>query len=67
MSSKLPPPPVIVGPGPVALTWRAWSGRGPIERVEVSAYKIPTDAPDPSTHQYCTLSGMIGNNSCGVH
>lgn len=22
---------------------------------------------DPSTHQYCTLGGMIGNDSCGVH
>src|SRR5947208_6679678 len=26
-----------------------------------------TFAPDPSTHEYCTLGGMIGNNSCGVH
>jgi FAD/FMN-containing dehydrogenase/Fe-S oxidoreductase len=24
-------------------------------------------APDPATHEYCTLGGMIGNNSCGVH
>ena len=24
-------------------------------------------APDPSTHEYCNLGGMIGNNSCGVH
>ena len=24
-------------------------------------------APDPSTHNHCTLGGMIGNNSCGVH
>jgi FAD/FMN-containing dehydrogenase/Fe-S oxidoreductase len=24
-------------------------------------------APDPSTHDHCTLGGMIGNNSCGVH
>jgi FAD/FMN-containing dehydrogenase len=23
--------------------------------------------PDPSTHNHCTLGGMIGNNSCGVH
>jgi FAD/FMN-containing dehydrogenase/Fe-S oxidoreductase len=23
--------------------------------------------PDPSTHAWCTLGGMIGNNSCGVH
>jgi FAD/FMN-containing dehydrogenase/Fe-S oxidoreductase len=26
-----------------------------------------TFAPDPATHKYCTLGGMIGNNSCGVH
>ncbi|MEW6473806.1 MAG: FAD-linked oxidase C-terminal domain-containing protein [Actinomycetota bacterium] len=26
-----------------------------------------TFGPDPSTHEYCTLGGMIGNNSCGVH
>ena len=24
-------------------------------------------APDTSTHEYATLGGMIGNNSCGVH
>jgi len=23
--------------------------------------------PDPSTHSRCTIGGMIGNNSCGVH
>ena len=26
-----------------------------------------TFAPDPATHNRCTLGGMIGNNSCGVH
>src|SRR5256714_8345736 len=26
-----------------------------------------TFAPDPATHTHCTLGGMIGNNSCGVH
>src|SRR5438477_1212435 len=26
-----------------------------------------TYGPDPSTHEYCNLGGMIGNNSCGVH
>ena len=26
-----------------------------------------TFGPDPSTHNHCTLGGMIGNNSCGVH
>lgn len=23
--------------------------------------------PDPSTHAWCSIGGMIGNNSCGVH
>ncbi|MBK8902584.1 MAG: FAD-binding protein [Anaerolineaceae bacterium] len=23
--------------------------------------------PDPATHSHCTLGGMIGNNSCGIH
>jgi FAD/FMN-containing dehydrogenase/Fe-S oxidoreductase len=23
--------------------------------------------PDPSTHSHCTIGGMIGNNSCGLH
>jgi len=26
-----------------------------------------TFGPDPATHDHCTLGGMIGNNSCGVH
>jgi FAD/FMN-containing dehydrogenase/Fe-S oxidoreductase len=26
-----------------------------------------TFGPDPSTHNRCTLGGMIGNNSCGAH
>lgn len=26
-----------------------------------------TFGPDPSTHDRCTLGGMIGNDSCGVH
>ena len=26
-----------------------------------------TYAPDPATHSRCTLGGMVGNNSCGVH
>jgi FAD/FMN-containing dehydrogenase/Fe-S oxidoreductase len=26
-----------------------------------------TYGPDPATHNHCTLGGMIGNNSCGVH
>ncbi|MCZ7572433.1 MAG: FAD-binding oxidoreductase [Ardenticatenaceae bacterium] len=26
-----------------------------------------TFGPDPATHNHCTLGGMIGNNSCGIH
>ncbi len=26
-----------------------------------------TFGPDPATHAQCTMGGMIGNNSCGVH
>ncbi len=26
-----------------------------------------TFGPDPSTHNHCTLGGMLGNDSCGVH
>lgn len=26
-----------------------------------------TFGPDPSTHDHCTIGGMLGNNSCGVH
>lgn len=33
-----------------------------------AAYKHGlTFAPDPATHNHCTLGGVIGNNSCGVH
>src|SRR5204862_3663800 len=26
-----------------------------------------TFGPDPATHKWCTIGGMVGNNSCGVH
>jgi len=35
--------------------------RGAAERYNL------TFGPDPATHNHCTLGGMIGNNSCGVH
>ncbi|MEZ4293962.1 MAG: FAD-binding oxidoreductase [Polyangiaceae bacterium] len=35
--------------------------RGAAERYHL------TFGPDPATHAWCTLGGMLGNNSCGVH
>jgi FAD/FMN-containing dehydrogenase/Fe-S oxidoreductase len=35
-------------------------------RNQAEAHKL-TFAPDPSTHNRCTIGGMIGNNSCGTH
>ncbi|HEY1965149.1 MAG TPA: FAD-binding and (Fe-S)-binding domain-containing protein, partial [Acidobacteriaceae bacterium] len=35
-------------------------------RVEAERGQL-TFAPDPATHNRCTIGGMIGNNSCGVH
>lgn len=26
-----------------------------------------TFGPDPSTHEWCVIGGMVGNNSCGMH
>ena len=34
---------------------------------EASEQHTLTFGPDPATHDHCTLGGMIGNNSCGVH
>ena len=39
-----------------------------LDRLREAAEKHKlTYAPDPATHSRCTLGGMIGNNSCGVH
>lgn len=39
-----------------------------LDRVRESAERQHlTFAPDPATHSRCTIGGMIGNNSCGVH
>src|SRR5450759_3043559 len=35
-------------------------------RAEAEKHHL-TFAPDPATHDRCTLGGMIGNNSCGGH
>jgi FAD/FMN-containing dehydrogenase/Fe-S oxidoreductase len=39
-----------------------------LDRVRDASEKFNlTFAPDPATHSRCTIGGMIGNNSCGVH
>ena len=39
-----------------------------LDRLRHAAEKYElTYAPDPASHSRCTLGGMIGNNSCGVH
>jgi FAD/FMN-containing dehydrogenase/Fe-S oxidoreductase len=39
-----------------------------LDRVREAANKFGlTFGPDPSTHNHCTIGGMLGNNSCGVH
>ena len=35
-------------------------------RNETETHQL-TFAPDPSTHNRCSIGGMIGNNSCGPH
>jgi FAD/FMN-containing dehydrogenase/Fe-S oxidoreductase len=35
-------------------------------REEANKWQL-TYGPDPATHNHCTLGGMIGNNSCGIH
>ncbi len=39
-----------------------------LDRIREAAEEFQlTFAPDPATHSRCTIGGMIGNNSCGVH
>ncbi len=35
-------------------------------RTEANRFGL-TFGPDPATHNRCTIGGMIGNNSCGIH
>jgi len=52
---------------PIAKTVHVQPG-AVLDRVRDAAEKFGlTFAPDPATHSRCTLGGMIGNNSCGVH
>jgi FAD/FMN-containing dehydrogenase/Fe-S oxidoreductase len=57
----------IVSLDPTARTARVEPGIV-LDRVRDAAelYQL-TFAPDPATHSRCTIGGMIGNNSCGVH
>jgi hypothetical protein len=48
---------------------RAWVQPGIVPdalRLEAEKHEL-TFVPDPATHSRCTLGGMIGDNSCGVH
>jgi FAD/FMN-containing dehydrogenase/Fe-S oxidoreductase len=57
----------IVALDPVDKTARVQPGVV-LDRVREAAEQHHlTFAPDPATHNRCTLGGMIGNNSCGVH
>ncbi|ABF41992.1 FAD linked oxidase-like protein [Candidatus Koribacter versatilis Ellin345] len=39
-----------------------------LDQLRNAATKVGlTFGPDPATHSRCTLGGMIGNNSCGMH
>ena len=39
-----------------------------LDRLNDAARAIDlTFGPDPATHAWCTLGGMVGNNSCGTH
>jgi FAD/FMN-containing dehydrogenase len=57
----------IVGIDPAAGTARVQPGVVLDRLREAAAPHGLTFGPDPATHAYCTLGGMIGNNSCGVH
>ena len=58
---------VLVG-RPRRGSWRGCSPGCVLDKLRGEAEKHNlTFAPDPSTHNHCTLGGMIGNNSCGVH
>jgi FAD/FMN-containing dehydrogenase/Fe-S oxidoreductase len=37
-----------------------------LRRYAIDKYQL-TFGPDPSTHDRCTLGGMLGNNACGTH
>ena len=52
---------------PVAKTARVEPGAVLDDLRDAAEQHGLTFGPDPATHACCTLGGMIGNNSCGVH
>ena len=48
-------------------SWPGAAGLRPRQAPRRGREARPDLRPDPSTHNHCTLGGMIGNNSCGVH
>src|SRR5437773_6472643 len=57
----------IVALDPAGLTARVQPGIVLDRLRDAAEVHHLTFAPDPATHSRCTLGGMIGNNSCGVH
>jgi FAD/FMN-containing dehydrogenase/Fe-S oxidoreductase len=57
----------IVDVDPVAMTARVEPGVVLDQLRAAAEVHGLTFGPDPASHGWCTLGGMIGNNSCGVH
>jgi FAD/FMN-containing dehydrogenase/Fe-S oxidoreductase len=57
----------VIAVDPVARKARVQPGVVLDDLHDAAARHGLTFGPDPSTHDRCTLGGMIGNNSCGVH
>ena len=57
----------ILGIDPVARTARVQPGVVLDDLRRAAEVHGLTFGPDPATHAWCTLGGMIGNNSCGSH
>ena len=55
-----------IDPDAAARARRARADPRPPARAGAARHGL-TYGPDPSTHNHCTLGGMIGNNSCGTH
>jgi FAD/FMN-containing dehydrogenase/Fe-S oxidoreductase len=58
----------IIGMDPVTRTVRVQPGVV-LDDLQAAVLKVAPLAfgPDPATHAWCSVGGMIGNNSCGTH